>query len=161
MSEQHTQRANEILSTIRYATLATASQDNKPWNNPVAHMFDQDMNLYWVSDRQNRHSRNVRANESIAIVIYDSTVPAGSEWGVYFEATASELNDPDAIEQAISQVLHAPESVADLSGEANRRIYKAVLKNAWMNDAEYRDGKFYRDYRVELPLEDLRVALRR
>ncbi len=158
MSEQHNQRAKEILSTIRYATIATASKDGKPWNTPVAHTFDEELNIYWVSDRENRHSRNVRENENVAIVIYSSMVPAGSEWGVYFEATATELNDPKEI-LAMRRIKKGPDYQAEpgeFTGDAVRRVYKAVPSAAWMNDAEEPNGVFIRDYRVAIPLEALK-----
>ena len=41
-------------------------------------------------------------------------------------------------------------------GDEVRRIYKAVPKSMWMNDAEMHDGVFIRDYKVELDLADVR-----
>lgn len=38
--------AAKILRTIRYATLATVTPDGKPWNSPVAHVLDADLNIY-------------------------------------------------------------------------------------------------------------------
>ncbi len=158
MSEYHNQRAKNILATIRYATIATASKAGKPWNTPVAHTFDDNLNLYWVSDKENQHSRNVRENVDIAIVIYSSTVPAGSEEGVYFEAKAVELSDPDEIRfmRRIKKGADYDEPADAFLGDAVRRVYKATIVSAWMNDAEEHDGVFVRDYRVEIPLESLK-----
>lgn len=158
MSETHNLRAKEILSTIRYATIATASKDGKPWNTPVAHTFDDNLNLYWVSDKENRHSKNVRENENIAIVIYSSTVAAGSEAGVYFEAKAVELNDPEEIlkMRRIKKGQDYEGSPGEFLGDAVRRVYKATLLSAWMNEAEYDGDTFVRDYRVEIPLASLK-----
>jgi len=49
MSDYHNKRAKEILSTILYATVATASSSGKPWNSPVADFWDDKFNLYWFS----------------------------------------------------------------------------------------------------------------
>ena len=97
MGEYHNRRANEILGEISYATVATASTDGKPWNSPVRHFCDSDLNIYWFSDKLNQHSRNIRENPDVFIVIYDSTVPEGAGEGVYIEAQARELNDPEEI----------------------------------------------------------------
>ena len=53
MSEQHNQRAKEILAKIQYATVATITPEGKPWNSPVAHELDKDNNIYWFSDKEN------------------------------------------------------------------------------------------------------------
>ncbi len=160
MSDYHNKRAKEILEKIRYATIATASRNGKPWNSPVAHEYDDQLNVYWFSDKENQHSRNVRENKHVFIVIYDSTVPDGEGEGVYIEATAYELSDPEEIRLA-RRIKEGPDMDApdDFMGEAIRRVYKAVPQRVWMNDAEVKDGIFVRDYRVEVQLEHIRKAL--
>ena len=157
MSEYHTKRAQEIVQRIIYATIATASVQGKPWNSPVRHCFDEDMNIYWFSDKEGQHSKNVRENEQVFIVIYDSTVPEGQGEGLYFEATAEELNDSEQIRKARrikkGEDKDAPD---DFMGDAIRRVYKATPIHAWVNDADEKDGIFLRDFRVEVPLSDLK-----
>lgn len=53
MSEYHDGRAKEILATIKYATVATTCEDGKPWNSPVAHYLDDDLNVFWYSSKHN------------------------------------------------------------------------------------------------------------
>jgi hypothetical protein len=161
MTDYHTNRAKEILNTIRYATIATASKEGKPWNSPVAHVNDNDLNIYWFSDKANQHSQNVRENENVFIVIYDSTVPEGDGEGVYIEAKAMELSDPEEIQFA-RKLKKGPgynRPADDFLGEAIRRVYKAVPQHVWMNAAEEKDGVFLRDYRVSIPLDDLKASL--
>ncbi len=153
-------RAKEILEKIIYATIATSSKDGMPWNSPVRHVYDNDLNIYWFSDKENQHSRNVRDNENVLIVIYDSTVPEGDGEGVYIQAKAQQLESPDDI-KAARRIKKGPDHDApdDFMGDAIRRVYKAVPERIWMNDAEEKDGIFLRDYRVELPLDKLRGLL--
>lgn len=146
MSDYYQKRAKEILSTIKYATIATVSEDGKPSNSPVAHSVDGDLTIYWASDKNSQHSQNIRANENVAVVIYDSTAPEGTGEGLYFEATAIEINTPEEI------IAHG-ESPEKLLGDAIRRFYKATPLRAWMNDVEEKDGHFVRDCRVEISLE--------
>lgn len=161
MSDYHNKRAVEIVKTIKYATLATVTPDGKPWNSPVRHEYDSDLNIYWFSDKEGRHSKNVRANSSVFIVIYDSTVPEGEGEGVYIEAVVEELNDPAEILRV--RKLKKGEDYEgkpdDFTGDAVRRVYKAVPKRVWMNDAEITDGVFIRDYRAEVPLDIIRKQL--
>lgn len=157
MSDYHNKRAKEILQKIIYATLATVTKEGKPWNSPVRHCFDSDMNIYWFSDKQNQHSQNVRENGRVFIVIYDSTVPEGDGEGVYFEATVEELTEPEQIRKARRiKKGEGKDSPDDFMGDAIRRVYKATPTSAWMNDAEVKDGVFIRDYKVEIPLSELK-----
>lgn len=158
MNDHRIQRAKEIIKTIEYATIATANKGGKPWNSPVARVYDNELNIYWFSDKQNQHSQNIRENEDVFIVIYDSTAPWGEGEGVYIEAKAYELTDPDEITKA-RRIMKGPDydgSPDDFLGDAVRRVYKAVPQRAWMNDGEIKDGVFIRDYRVELSLKELR-----
>jgi hypothetical protein len=153
-------RAAEILRTICYATIATADSLAHPWNSPVYSVRDDDLNIYWVSDRQNQHSQNVRQNPQVFIVYYDSTALPGQGEGVYFSATAVELSDPEDI-RAASQLIDGDDScnADEYSGNSVCRIYRATPTHAWMNTFEERDGVFIRDYRIEIPLSDLRLAV--
>lgn len=156
----NTQRAKEILKSIEYATIATANKDGKPWNSPVAWVYDHELNIYWFSDKQNQHSQNIRENEDVFIVIYDSTAPWGEGEGVYIEAKAYELTDIGEITKA-RRLKKGPDydgSPDDFLGDAIRRVYKAVPGRMWMNDAEVKDGVFVRDYRVEVSLQQLRQS---
>lgn len=159
MNDRHIQRAKEILGTIRYATLATVTADGKPWNSPVASIVDDDLNIFWFSDKEGQHSKNVRVNGEVFIVVYDSTVPWGQGEGVYIQAKAYELSDPDEIRSA-RRVKKGPDGddPAEFMGDSVRRAYKAVPQRAWVNDDVTENGKFIKDIRVEVPLDTLRSA---
>lgn len=93
-------RAAEIIKQIQYTTLATVTPEGLPWNSPVARVYDKDLNFYWFSDKEGQHSKNVRHNGQVFIVVYDSTVPWGEGEGVYFQADVVELSDPEEIRAA-------------------------------------------------------------
>jgi general stress protein 26 len=163
ITPEHVTYLRDLLGRIKFGTLATATPDGHPWNSPVVMVRDSDFNLYWFSDRQSQHGRNVRANPRVFIVIYDSSVPDGDiqiDRGLYLEATASEIDDPEVILRARTlKVGPAKAATAGFTGDAPRRVYQATPTRAWINDIEKRDGKFVRDVRVELPLDDLRQLL--
>ena len=160
--DYYTKRAQEILKTIRYSTIATTSKEGMPWNSPVASEYDEDLNIYWFSDKENQHSHNVRENENVFIVIYDSTAPEGSGEGLYIQARAYELDNPEEIlfARRIKKGQDYIHTKGEFLGDSIRRVYKAIPQRIWMNDAEEKDGVFLRDYRVEIPLEDLRAVLK-
>lgn len=154
MSEYHEKRAKEILSTVLYATVATASKAGKPWNSPVAGFWDGSYNLYWFSDKDSIHSKNIRENKDVFIVVYDSTMPEGTGEGVYIEATACEVTDPSEIQQIVDlQNGDMCCEAEQVSGDAIHRFYKAVPKEVWVNDDEKdENGDYVRDIRVSVTL---------
>ncbi len=154
---KHVQQAQKILKNIKYVTIATASEHGKPWNTPVEALFDNNLNIYWFSDKESQHSQNIRQNQDIFIVMYDSTVAAGEGEGLYIEATAVELNDLEEV-RAVRRLKKGSDdnSAHEFMGEHVRRVYKAVPRNIWVNDSIEKDGKFWRDFRVEIPLDELK-----
>lgn len=160
MNDRFAGRAAMVLRAIRYATVATADLQAHPWNSPVYSAYDDELNIYWASDTQNKHSQNIRQNPQVFIVFYDSTVPPGQGDGVYFSATVAELNDPEDIRPA-RRILDGADSgsTEEYSGDELCRIYRATPEQAWINTFEERNGIIIRDYRIEIPLGDLRLAV--
>ena len=153
MSEYHNTKAKEILAKIQYATVATVTPEGKPWNSPVAHEIDENNNIYWFSDKENQHSKNVCENPYAYIVIYDSTVPEGEGEGVYIEADVEELTNAETINNIRNTKKgKVVDDASEFLGDAVRRCYKATPKRIWMNDAEVKDEKFIRDYKVEIDI---------
>jgi hypothetical protein len=159
VSDCFLERAAEVLRTIRYATVATADLQARPWNSPVYSAHDDELNIFWISDKQNKHSQNIQQNPLVFIVFYDSTLPPGQGQGLYFSATVSELSDPRDI--AVGRELvdgSDSSSTEEYSGNGVCRIYRATPQSAWINTVEERDGIIVRDYRIEIPLSELRLA---
>ena len=151
MSERHNTKAKEILQKIQYASIATITPEGKPWNTPVAHEIDEQYNIYWFSDKENQHSKNVRMCPHAFIVVYDSTALEGTGEGVYIEADVEEMNDADAINEIRNvKKQKVVNDASEFLGDAVRRCYKAIPCRFWMNDVEEKDDVFIRDYRVEV-----------
>jgi hypothetical protein len=155
------ERAKGIIESINYATVATITTDGKPWNSPVFAVHDSELNFYWFSDKKSQHSRNVRANGNVFIAMYDSTVPEGKGNGLYIQATAVEVEDV-VIVRAARAIKKGPgnDDSGDFLGDAVRRVYQATPQRIWVNSVEIKDGRFVRDLRVEVPLDELKSAMR-
>lgn len=99
--------------------------------------FDEAYTFFWVSAKYARHSQNIRANNRIAIVVYDSTVLPGTGKGGYIEARTYELTDEQGCREALaclqSRGWEHPPSVDMVAGATLRGVYKAVPEKIWIN----------------------------
>lgn len=149
------EKAKSIIEKIIYITIATVSKDGKPWNSPVYSAYDKKFNFFWASWKENEHSKNVRNNADVFLVIYNSTAPEGTGEGVYIKAKAQELNDPKEIEHALKYLYgrknKAPRKVVEFLGDFPRRVYKAIPEKFWINTDGEISGNFI-DKRVEVNL---------
>jgi nitroimidazol reductase NimA-like FMN-containing flavoprotein (pyridoxamine 5'-phosphate oxidase superfamily) len=140
----NTQKVKEIIEKNLYITMATYDyKARKPWVTPLYSAYDENYNFFWASGRQTQHSQNISANNEVAIVIFDSTIPEGAGEGVYIEAVAFELNKDEEIEHALEYInkkVNTPERhLFDFTDNSPLRIYKAVPKKIWMNSSELKD----------------------
>lgn len=157
MSEDLVAQAKDIISKVIYMAVATTSKDNKPWNSPIYFSYDHNYNLYFRSGKDSQHSINIRENNNVFIVIYDSSVEWGEGMGVYIQAKVYELTDEKEIDYALD-LLYKRESKYQSKQQAReflrdnpRRVYKAIPGKVWINQESEINGKFV-DSRVEVDL---------
>ena len=149
--------ANWLLENLVHMVLSTADEEGKPWISPVFFVHDDDLNLYWVSDMEALHSRNVRTRPDVAIVVFGK-VPSGEIEALYVDATAHELEPGDELERGIATFKkreQAPKfttnSAADVTGDACWRMYKAVPKG-WSKRADGTDERTGQATTVRVPV---------
>jgi uncharacterized protein YhbP (UPF0306 family) len=151
----NTEIARAIIEKIIYITIATVSESGKPWNTPVYSAYDEKYNFFWASWKENEHSKNIRNNSDVFLVIYDSTAGESTGKGVYVEAKAYELSDPEEIEHATKYLYgrkyKTPRDTKEFLGDYPRRVYKAVPEKFWINEDSEVNGHFI-DKRVEVKL---------
>ncbi|MBI2665554.1 pyridoxamine 5'-phosphate oxidase family protein [Candidatus Woesearchaeota archaeon] len=137
-----TTKAKKVMNDILYITLATSDKNNQPWNSPVYSAFDKNYNFYWGSWKENQHSKNIAENEKAFIVIYNSTVPEGTGFGVYMKGKAHQLVKKDIFEiLAALKLLYVRKdkkikSPKEFLGILPRRVYKFVPDQVWVNSSE-------------------------
>jgi len=153
--DNYIKKAKRIISDILYITIASVSKHGAPWNSPVYSAFDENYNFYWVSPMEAIHSKNIKENPQVALVIYDSTVPEGTGAGVYVQAKATEITDEKEIQHAIPFLYgrknKSPRPSSSFIGDSPRRIYKAVPGKIWVNTTQEINGQPC-DVRVEIKL---------
>lgn len=81
--------------------LATV-KNNKPWVSSVWYVHDEDLNLFWISRRARRHSKELSKNPYVAGVIVKPHIIGSGEKvrGLQFEGRAHDLMDePDELKK--------------------------------------------------------------
>lgn len=155
MDKDLSKRAKEIISRIQYVTIASVTEDGLPWNSPVFTAYDENYNFYWGTHKDSQKAKNIRTNNNVFLVIYDSTVPSGMGEGVYIKATAQELTVPDEVKRIFELLKSRHATVfwdfAAVEEDGPIRLYKATPQQAWMNDDGKKNGH-YIDIRTEIAL---------
>jgi nitroimidazol reductase NimA-like FMN-containing flavoprotein (pyridoxamine 5'-phosphate oxidase superfamily) len=125
--------ASEVLARNRYMTLATSDEEGRPWATPVWFATEYEHELYWVSDPDARHSRNLAVRPELAVVIFDSTVEPGSAAALYLSCTGAEVSE-DELERGIEVFGRAsldqglkPWTREDVTTPARHRLYRAAV----------------------------------
>ena len=154
-------KAKKVINDILYITIATCDKNNQPWNSPVYSAFDENYNFYWASWKENKHSKNIKENDNVFVVIYDSTVQEGTGFGVYMRGKARQLESRDAIEIIKSlKLLYSrknkkPRKIEEFLGLLPRRIYKFVPEQVWVNSEDDVKSNFV-DSRIEITSDILK-----
>ncbi len=72
------EKARAVIERNKYMTIATSSNDGKPWVAPVFYAYDGQFNFYFVSATDSMHVENIKQNPQVALEIFDSRQPIGS-----------------------------------------------------------------------------------
>ncbi len=162
MNEDLVKRAAQVLDSKKIIVVATTGKDGQPWNSPVAGFrFPGELIFYWTSWRENQHSRNIRENNKVFIVVFD----AETAEGVYFLANTYEINDEQEALSAARVFRNDKYNPSDgreyIGDDKPRNIYKAVPAQVWMNsDKSDASGKFLHDIRIEISLDKLKSSVK-
>ena len=99
----------DVITGNRYLSLAT-TEGEEPWVAPVEYLHDEQLNFYFFSTADARHSQHIRRNPTVAFAIFDATQPEYSGnltaplRGVQIRASARQLSGaeyPEMITEAI------------------------------------------------------------
>ena len=118
----------QYLEEAKMMQLATV-RDGKPWVCNVWFAADQDMNIYWFSSTNRRHSEEVSNDPHVAGAMCLPHTPEDKPRGLQFEGKAEMLTDEADVQKAMSVYID--------------RIYPKEKVDEFMAHAE-RPHKFYR-----------------
>jgi hypothetical protein len=129
--------ARALMDANRYVALGTANAQGTPWVTPVYFASADYAEIFWVSNRDAQHSRNLAGRPQLSMVIFDSTVPTYHGRAVYLSGTAAELAGrdldrgigiyPGAASRGASTV-----ALEDVTAPSEYRLYRATITEAFV-----------------------------
>ncbi len=101
----------DFIERTQYLVLATTDGDS-PWVAPVEPLVDEDLNFYFFSTPEARHSQHIENGGKVAAVMFASEQPqytptlSANLSGVQMECTARKL-DPSEYNEAVRGAIDA------------------------------------------------------
>lgn len=145
----------ECMNSTDYCCIATVDKKGV-WSNPVYFAWDEQFNLYFISQMHSRHMQNLNKNPRIAISIY-KTEQKGDVVGIQLEGTAKILHEEDGKEE----IQHAYDTYYGRAGHGPN-VQQYINNPTWLyvkitpEQIYYFDTRFFDEERQEVPIEKLR-----
>lgn len=140
----------EYIDKSIHMSLAT-SADNKPWVCEVHFAYDNELNIYWRSKTDRRHSQEIATNPYVAGNIVKQHDVGEYPNAIYFEGTAELVDDEskhvEIAELFISRQIGDNSIIEDAKKDDGHKFYKVTVAN-W-----YAFGKFGGDKGQKYKLE--------
>ena len=90
MTNDIRQLVKEVLDQGYLMSLAT-TDNGGVWVCDVIYIHDDDLNIYWMSDKNARHSQAIKKDNKVAGSITYSTKSKVPNFGIQFEGAAEQL----------------------------------------------------------------------
>jgi uncharacterized protein YhbP (UPF0306 family) len=131
-----------LLTETHDLTLATLDPDGKPRATPLFFAFDDQATLYFLSERDTQHCRNLEREPFVAAALY----PDVSDWrqlrGLQIKGLAAAVPTPD-IEAALAIYIDRFPFVSDLEQVVSQsEVYR--LRPKWVRLIDNRHGFGYK-----------------
>lgn len=112
--------ARRQLEANRFMVLGTVDPSGRARVSPVWFSLVDHREVYWLSNPEAHHSRNVERQPEVAIVVFDSRADPHTGQAVYLEATAERVPEDEleaacaaAFEHVDAALSFTPESLED------------------------------------------------
>ncbi len=123
----------EFLAEQSTMALATAGlADGRPQVAALFFASDDDFNLYWISDPDSRHSRNIADWNDVSAVIYAHTWEWSAIRGVQIEGDAMDVADEDERDRALALYTGKFSFVNDRFAPLIEQSVIYVLRPRWL-----------------------------
>lgn len=155
------QQIEEILTTVRVASMATVNEDGSPHNSPLVFLYDQNMkHVFWASDPISQHAQNVLRTRQAYFTVFDSRV---GRVGLYLKTSGGKIVTGSELEQALEIHNHFRAKLGKpaialeyYQGESPQRMWQSTVQQVWINAYQRTaDGQLLRDYKIEINTSEL------
>lgn len=130
------QAIRDYIQGVIHMSLATAS-GGRPWICEVHFAYDEDLNLYFCSTAERRHSAEIAANPRVSGNIVEQHAQGDKPRCVSFEGTAEQLSDVGGDHPA--HLAYFGRFGRDVRGEAKEeggnRFFKIAVDTFYVFDA--------------------------
>ncbi len=94
---------NEILNFLaKYKLVSVGTYNKLPWAANVYYLFDDEFNLYFVSNPKTKHCLNIDKNPKVSVTIADSRQnPNGKKIGFQGRGIATKVNSVKELKEII------------------------------------------------------------
>lgn len=134
---------SEFLGQHSTLALSTAGlYDGRPQVAPLFFVSDEALNLYWISDPDSRHSRNIADWSDVAAAVYAHPWDWQSIKGVQIEGTAMPVTEDDERQHALALYCAKFPFASDKFADLIAQSVFYVLRPRWLRwiDNERRFG---------------------
>ncbi len=139
----------EYLPQIVHMSLAT-SKDDKPWVCEVHFAYDENLNLYFRSKPDRRHSIEIALNPNVAGNMVTQHTVEDKPRGVYFEGVAERLtgvnNSHPAYILYCERFGTGPEILEEAETNSGHDFYKIKVEDWYLFDS--RESKPSQKYQL-------------
>ena len=149
------------MQSTEFCSIATVDPEGV-WSNPVYFAWDSNFNIFFISQPDSRHMKNIANDQRVAMSIYNTKQSTFDDVaGIQLEGRAEVLTNPKNIKYAYATYYGRkyPDTGRNQSGKN---------EDAYINNPEwlfvrvalfciyYFDTRFFGENRVEVPLDKLR-----
>jgi len=91
--------AQRLLEASTLCAIATVGPDASAYVNTAYFAFSPELEIVWMSEPHAQHSRNIQAQGTVAIAVFDTTQSWGKpDRGIQLFGSAREVAEPDAVD---------------------------------------------------------------
>ena len=124
IDDKRLRRCRALIEGETTLVLATTMDDGSPIATPLFYYPDDELNLYWLSSPESRHSRNLLARPRVAAAVFAAVTDWRGIRGVQMEGTAAVASN-DAILTAYRRRLGLGAEVDEVIARSTMYVFQA------------------------------------
>lgn len=146
----------DFLAAQSTLALGTAGlSDGRPQVAPLFFVHDDAFNLYWISDPDSRHSKNLADWNDVSAAIYASTWEWTAIRGVQLEGDAMDVEDEDERSAGLALYTQKFAFVNDRFASLVKQSVLYVLRPRWLRWIDNtRKFGYQQEFRLEVDGDD-------